>query len=250
MGIQIKNETAQFLIRLADTEIILGQRLAEMCSKAPFLEEDIALSNLSLDLFGRGEELLKLVSELEGGQHSPDDYTFHRNEREYFNLKLVEQPHQDFAGVIVRQFLHDVYVHEVFEQLLQSDINGVSGLAEKVLKEIKYSYLHSKEWMIRLGNGTQESQQRLQSALNRMWKYTQEIFEFDHIDQTYLTDVNAIENSWKTEVNNICTEAQLEVPILEKQHYLNYRQGVHSEYLGELLALMQYIPRAYPDAKW
>ena len=250
MGIKIENREAQFLTRLADTEIILGQRLTEMCSKGPFLEEDIALSNLALDLFGRGEELLKIVSNLEGDKISPDDYTFRRNEREYFNLKLVEQPNEDFAWVISRQFLHDVYVKEVFTQLLNSKNGNVKAIAEKVLKEIKYSLEHSRDWMMRLGLGTEESNSRLQLSINHIWKYIQEIFAFDDIDNEFLNDTLAITNTWNGEIEKVFKEANLKIPESKKLDIRDYRDGFHSEHLGFILATMQIIPRSYPDAKW
>ena len=250
MGIKIQSKEAQFIIRLADTEIILGQRLTEMCSKGPFLEEDIALSNLALDLFGRGEELLKIISNLEGGHTIPDDYTFRRNEREYFNLKLAEQPNDDFAWVISRQFLHDVYVNEVFIQLLDSKNAEVKGLAEKVLKEIAYSLEHSRDWMIRLGIGTEESNSRLQKSINNVWKYIQEIFAFDDIDNEFLTDTAAITKTWNAEIEKVFKEANLETPESKKLDIRDYRDGFHSEHLGFILATMQYLPRSYPDAKW
>ncbi len=250
MSITIKNELAQFLIRLADSEIILGQRLAEMCSKGPFLEEDIALSNLALDLFGRGEELLKVVADLEGSQYTPDDYTFRRNEREYFSYKLVEQPNNDFAWVIARQYLHDVYVKEIFRQLLNHTDERLSGLAEKVLKEIDYSYIHSKDWMVRLGLGTEESHTRLQKAIDVLWKYTEELFNFDDIDKAVLSNSEEIKAIWDEDIAKVFSEVELERPEDLKRHILDFRQGFHSEFLGMILADMQYLPRAYPDAKW
>ena len=250
MGIKIENKEAKFLIRLADTEIILGQRLTEMCSKGPFLEEDIAISNLALDLFGRGEELLKIVSSLEGKKLIADDYAFRRNEREYFNLKLVEQPNEDFAWVIAKQFLHDVYVKEVFTQLLESVNAEVKGLSEKVLKEISYSLEHSRDWMMRLGIGTKESNSRLQASIDHMWKYTQEIFAFDDLDNEFLTDTEAITEAWNTEISSVFKEANLNLPESKKLDIRDYRDGFHSEYLGPILAVMQYLPRSYPDAKW
>jgi len=250
MGIKIEKNEAKFLIRLADTEIILGQRLTEMCSKGPFLEEDIAISNLALDLFGRGEELLKIVSNIEGNTYSSDDYAFKRNEREYFNLNLSEQPNNDFAWVIAKQFLHDVYVQLVFTQLLKSKIDEVSGLAEKVLKEIEYSLNHSRDWMLRLGIGTEESNSRLQVAINHLWKYVQEIFLFDELDNEFLVDTDSITKDWKTEIANVFKASNISEP--ETKHYdiRDYRNGFHSEHLGLILATMQYLPRAYPDAKW
>jgi len=250
MGIVLKNNAAQFLIRLADTEVILGQRLAEMCSNGPFLEEDIAMSNLSLDLFGRGEELLKIVSNIEGGSYSADDYTYRRNEREYYNLKLVEQPNEDFAWVMAKQFLHDVYMQLIFTQLLKSDVAEVSGISEKVLKEIEYSYHHSKDWILRLGIGTEESNSRLQVAMNHLWKYVQELFLFDDLDNEFLSDTGSITKDWNSEISATFKAANISVP--ENIHYdiRDYRKGFHSEHLGLILATMQYLPRAYPDAKW
>jgi len=250
MGIKIENKEAKFLIRLADTEIILGQRLTEMCSKGPFLEEDIAISNLALDLFGRGEELLKIVASLEGNKLEADDYAYRRNEREYFNLKLVEQPNEDFAWVIAKQFLHDVYVKEVFTQLLDSKNADVKGLSEKVLKEIAYSLEHSRDWMMRLGIGTKESNSRLQSSIDHMWKYMQEVFAFDDLDNEFLTDTRAITEAWNTEIARVFKEANLNLPESKKLDIRDYRDGFHSEHLGPILAVMQYLPRSYPDAKW
>lgn len=250
MGIKIQNKEAQFIIRLADTEVILGQRLTEMCSKGPFLEEDIAISNLALDLFGRGEELLKIVSDIEGNTYSADDYAYRRNEREYFNLNLSEQPNNDFAWVMAKQFLHDVYVDLVFTQLLNSSNTALAGLSEKVLKEIQYSFNHSKDWMMRLGIGTEESNSRLQVAVNHLWKYIQEIFLFDEIDNEFLENTESIKADWFATVEKLLGEANISIP--ETKHYdiRDYRKGFHSEHLGTLLATMQYIPRSYPDAKW
>lgn len=250
MDLTIKKEEGKFLIRLADTSLILAQRLAEMCSNGPFLEEDIALSNISLDLFGRAEELYKLVCLIEEAEFTPDDLVFRRNEREYFNIKLVEQPNEDFAWVIARQFLHDVYAKEAFTQLLSFENSEVVGLAQKVLKEIKYSYIHSKDWMERLGLGTEESNSRLQKALDQLMKYVEEIFAFDDIDQKYFQDCKKLETIWNNDVNatlEACNLTRKEIMPLSMR---DFRDGFHSEHIGHLLSIMQYLPRAYPDAKW
>ena len=250
MGIKINNDKAKFLIRLADSSTILGQRLCEMCSNGPFLEEDIAMSNLALDLIGRAELMLKEVSNIEGGELSADDYCYRRNEREYFSLKLTEQPNHDFAWVMARQFMHDVYMMEIFNQLLNSDDNNIKAIAEKVIKEIKYSYEHSKNWMLRLGIGTEEANQRLQKAINGLWKYMQEAFAFDDVDKQFLQDTDRIKNNWYNQVEAVLKEANLTVPETVHHHYLDYRDGYHSEYLGHMLSEMQFLPRAYPDAEW
>ncbi|NOQ72104.1 MAG: phenylacetate-CoA oxygenase subunit PaaC [Crocinitomix sp.] len=250
MDLTIKNNEAKFLVRLADTSLILGQRLAEMCSNGPFLEEDIALSNISLDLFGRAEEMYKIICDIEGNNFTPDDLVFRRNEREYFNIKLVEQPNEDFAWVIVRQFLHDIYVQEVYTQLLNSENSEVVGLAQKVLKEVRYSYIHSKDWMERLGLGTEESNARVQSAVDHQLKYIEEIFAFDELDKTYLADSDQLRSVWENDVNATLAACNLERKEIMPLTMRDFRDGFHSEHIGHLLSIMQYLPRAYPDAKW
>lgn len=250
MRIEIQQPEAKFIVRLADTSMILGQRLCEMCSNGPTLEEDIALSNVALDLIGRAEELYKIVAEIEGNKFSPDDYVYRRNEREYYNLKLVEQPNEDFAWVIARQYLHDVYAELVFKQLLASKNQQLAGLAEKVLKEIRYSFAHSRDWMQRLGMGTEESNHRLQEAVDHLMKYIPEIFHWDTLDQEYLPNCDKVTNDWHAAVKGLFSEINIsfnEVPPLSMK---DYREGYHSEHLGHLLSILQYLPRAYPDAKW
>jgi ring-1,2-phenylacetyl-CoA epoxidase subunit PaaC len=250
MDLTIHNDEAKFLVRLADTSLILGQRLAEMCSKGPFLEEDIAQSNISLDLFGRAEETYKIICEIEGNKYTPDDLVFRRNEREYFNIKLVEQPNEDFAWVIARQFLHDIYSQEVYTQLLKSDNTEVVGLAQKVLKEIRYSYIHSKDWMERLGLGTEKSNARMQKALDHLFKYVEEIFTFDGLDKAFLSDTDKVTTVWNNDVNATLAACNLQRKEIMPLTMRDYRDGFHSEHIGHLLSIMQYLPRAYPDAKW
>ncbi len=250
MDLTLHQNESKFYIRLADTALILGQRLAEMCSKGPFLEEDIAISNISLDLFGRAEELYNVICELEGNRFIPDDLVYRRNEREYYNFKVVEQPNEDFAWLIARQFLHDAYAIAAYEQLLDSTNEQISGLAHKVMKEIKYSFMHSKDWMERLGLGTEESHSRLQNACDNLFKYTEEIFLFDEIDSTYFKDTNALQSAWEKEVNTVLSAANIERKEIMPLSMRDFRDGFHSEHIGHLLSIMQYLPRAYPDAKW
>ncbi len=250
MDLTIKTDEGKFLIRIADTSLIMAQRLAEMCSRGPFLEEDIALSNISLDMFGRAEELYKIICAIEEATYTPDDLVFRRNEREFYNIKLVEQPNEDFAWIIARQFMHDSYIREVFTQLLDYKNSEVVGLAQKVLKEVKYSYMHSKDWMERLGLGTEESNQRLQKAVDHLMKYTEEIFAFDEIDRTYFTDCDKIKSVWNNDINATFTACNLERKEIMPLSMRDFRDGFHSEQMGNLLSIMQYLPRAYPDAKW
>ena len=250
MKISIENKEAKFLIRIADTSLILAQRLAEMCSNGPFLEEDIALSNTSLDAFGRAEEMYKIISKIEGEKYSPDDYVFRRNEREFFNIKLVEQPNDDFAWTIARQYMHDLYSKKVYTSLLKSSNTELSGLASKVLKEVEYSLIHSNDWMYRLGLGTTESNSRLQNAIDHLRKFVQEIFKFDDLDKEFLPDYQEIEDSWNKEFTNLLSEVNIEMKEIPQLSMRDYRDGFHSEHIGHLLSIMQYLPRAYPEAKW
>lgn len=250
MSYTIDNDFAKFVIRLADSEMIQGQRLSELCSKGPYLEEDIAISNAALDVIGRAEELYKIVSASEGKGISPDDYVFRRNEREYFCMKLVEQPNEDFAWTIARSYLHDVYTFEVFTQLQNSEDEALAALAKKVLIEIAYNLERNRDWMIRLGQGTEESNQRLQVAVDHMFKYIPELWDWDEIDNKYLSDTSQIKNNWEAEVTEVLQKANIQKPEEEKFYLGDYRKGVHSEFLGHILTDMQYLPRAYPDAKW
>lgn len=250
MDLTPKNNEAKFLLRLADTSLILGQRLAEMCSKGPFLEEDLALSNIALDLFGRAEELYKIICKLEEASYTPDDLVFRRNERQYFNIKLVEQPNEDFAWVIARQFLHDIYMQEIFSQLSTSSNKELVGLSNKVLKEIKYSYMHSKNWIERLGLGTEESNSRMQTALDHLLKYVEEMFAFDDLDKAYLKNHERLTQVWNQDVNATLAACNLERKEINPLSMRDFRDGFHSEHIGHLLSIMQYLPRAYPDAKW
>jgi ring-1,2-phenylacetyl-CoA epoxidase subunit PaaC len=250
MNITIENNEAKWLIRLADTSVILGQRMAEMCSNGPFLEEDIALANVSLDLFGRAEELYNIVAKIEGNKFTADEYVYHRNERQYYNIKLVEQPNEDFAWTIARQFFHDVYAKEIYTQLLSSSNSDLAGLSEKVLKEVQYNLSHAKDWMYRLGLGSEEANGRLQTAVDHLLKYTPEMFHFDELDKEYFPDCDKIESVWNKEIDTVLSEINIkrkEVPELSMR---DFRDGYHSEHIGHLLSIMQFLPRAYPDAKW
>ena len=250
MKITFENNEARFIVRQADSALILGQRMAEMCSRGPMLEEDIALSNIGLDLFGRAEELYKIVSGMDGYRFTPDDYVFRRNEREYYNMKLVEQPNEDFAWVISRQFLYDVYAFELYTQLSKSSNAELAALSTKVLKEIRYSLLHCKDWMLRLGLGTEESNMRTQKALDHLMKYVDEIFAFDQLDKTYIADPEKLKTTWFKEVDNVLQESNLKRNPFPPLSMRDYRDGFHSEHMGHLLSIMQFLPRAYPDAKW
>ena len=243
----------KYTLRIADSSIILGQRLSSWCSKGPTLEEDIALSNLSLDLFGQANSLLEYASELDGTK-SADDFAFKRNEREFYNLQLTEQLNGHFGDTIVRHFFFSVYSFLFYSKLSNSKDETLAAIAAKSLKEIKYHLTHSKSWVIRLGDGTEESNKRIQKSLNDLWQFTGEFFEMDEIDQKMYKEGIGVNNSslkseWDKIVNTTLKESNL---IRPEDGYMQSgsKNGMHTEHLGHLLSEMQFLPRAYPDAKW
>ena len=250
----MKNPLFQYILGLADDALIIGQRLSEWAYRAPFLEEDIALSNISLDLFGRANLLLEYASEINGGENSADDLAFKRNEREFFNHLLCEQPNGDFGKTIVRQFFFDSFYLLFLVKLTKSKDSQLAAISQKSLKEVTYHFRHSSQWVIRLGAGTQESHEKLQKAVNELWIFTDEFFNMNDIDkmmvkQTIGVDRQALKVEWDKEINRILKKATLILP--EKGHIISGgKEGIHSEHLGHLLSDMQYLQRAYPDAEW
>ena len=243
----------KYILRIADTTLILSQRLSEWCSKGPSLEEDIALSNISLDLLGQANGLLEYVSKL-NGKISADDYAFKRDEREFFNFQICEIENGHFGDTIIRQFLIDVYFKFYYQELEKSKDETLSALATKSLKEVSYHLRHSSNWVIRLGDGTQESKDKIQKSLNNIWKYTGEFFEMDELDEKMLKEKIGVNNKnlkkdWNKLVDETLNKAKLKRP---EDGYMmtGSRKGIHTEMLGKILSEMQYLPRAYPDAKW
>ena len=243
----------KYILRIADTTLILSQRLSEWCSKGPSLEEDIALSNISLDLLGQANGLLEYVSKL-NGKISADDYAFKRDEREFYNFQICEIENGHFGDTIIRQFLIDVYFKLYYQELEKSKDETLSALATKSLKEVSYHLRHSSNWVIRLGDGTQESKDKIQKSLNNIWKYTGEFFEMDELDEKMLKEKIGVNNKnlkkdWDKLVDETLIKAKLKRP---EDGYMmtGSRKGIHTEMLGKILSEMQYLPRAYPDAKW
>ena len=243
----------KYILRIADTTLILSQRLSEWCSKGPSLEEDIALSNISLDLLGQANGLLEYVSKL-NGKISADDYAFKRDEREFYNFQICEIENGHFGDTIIRQFLIDVYFKLYYQELEKSKDETLSALATKSLKEVSYHLRHSSNWVIRLGDGTQESKDKVHKSLNNIWKYTGEFFEMDELDEKMLKEKIGVNNKdlkkdWNKLVDETLNKAKLKKP---EDGYMmtGSRKGIHTEMLGKILSEMQYLPRAYPDAKW
>ena len=244
----------EYLIRLGDDSLILGHRMSEWCGHGPILEEDIAMTNIALDLVGQATSLLNYAGQVEGNGRDGDKLAFLRYDREYKNTLLVEQPNGDFGTTIMRQFLFDAYRKPLFEKLQNSANKQLSAIAEKSLKETKYHLKHSSEWVIRLGDGTEESHQRIQESLNTLWRYSSELFYTDEVDATLLsqgiiTDIAEIRTEWEATVKNVFEEATLHIPTNNwKQE--GGRKGMHSENMGYILAELQYMQRAYPNMEW
>lgn len=244
----------EYTLRIADDSLILGHRVSEWCGHGPILEEDIAMTNIALDLVGQATNLLEYAAQAEGKGRTADDLAFLRYDREYRNALLVEQRNGDFGDTIARQFFFDVFRRSFFEALMRSADETLAAIAEKSLKETKYHLKHSSEWMIRLGDGTDESHRRIQKAVDALWRYTNELFYTDEVDELLLkeniaVDMTAIKPEWTRYVNEILTEATIGIPSHNWQQG-GGRTGTHSEHLGYLLAEMQYMQRAYPGMEW
>lgn len=244
----------QYLLRLADTNLILAQRLSEWVAYAPMLEEDLGLANISLDLLGQARYLLSYAGELEGHGRDEDALAYLRTEDEFLNLQLAEQPNGDFACTMVRQLLVDAYHVEIYERLMRSRDARLAGIAGKAVKEARYHFTYSAAWVVRLGDGTAESHGRAQQALQNLWPYTCEMFKADAVDEEMLAsgiapDLREVRRAWSMRVKATLSESTLAQPADSAYSWFGKR-GQHSEHLGYLLADMQYMRRAYPDARW
>lgn len=243
-----------YLLRLGDNSLILGQRLAEWCGHAPMLEEDLALTNIGLDLLGQARMFLSYAGEIEGKGRDEDRLAYFRDTKDWRNLLLLEQPNGDFAVTMARQFFFDSFQYLQFESLSRSSDERLAGIAAKSLKEITYHRRHSSDWIIRLGDGTDESHKKMQGAIDDLWGYVPEMFDMDAVDEAMVADgvgvdVTALRPEWDEYVNGVLAEATLSRPE-DSWSVRGSREGKHSEHLGYLLAEMQFLPRAYPDAKW
>lgn len=253
----MKKEEALYLycVRLADNALVLAQRLCEWCGHGPILEEDIAMSNMGLDLIGQARNLYAYAAIVEGKGRTEDDLAFHRNEREFFNRCLVEQPNGDFGFTMMRSFLFSTAAYLQYRELVKSSDETIAGIAEKALKEVIYHVRHSGEWVVRLGDGTEESRQRVTDAMIDLWSFTSELFEKDEVDEMLIAegiacDLALLRKEWDAMVNEIFSRAGLSTPAPGGYQSAGGFKGVHTEHLGHMLSEMQYLPRAYPDAKW
>lgn len=244
-----------YCIRLADNAVILAQRLCEWCGHGPVLEEDIAMSNMGLDLIGQARGFYSYAAALEGKGRSEDDLAFHRNEREFTNRCMVEQPNGDFGMTMMRSFLHGCQAYLQYRALVNSKDETLAGLSEKALKEMTYHVRHSSEWIIRLGDGTEESHRRTQEALDELWSFTDELFEMDDVDALLIKegiacDISLHRAEWDKLVSEVFEKAGLKLPAEKGYQSSGGIYGRHTEHLGHLLSEMQILPRTYPEAKW
>ena len=244
----------EYCLRLGDTPLILSQRIGEYCSKAPHLEEDLAITNVGLDLLGQAENFLNYAASLKE-ELTADELAFKRKEKDFRSFHLVEVPNIDFAYVLVRQFFIDVYHNLFYTSLCNSKDETIAGISKKSIKEVRYHLQRSQDWIIRLGQGTEESNHRLQVAINELWMYIDELFCDNEIDNQMTQEGigvsnREIKNDWFNIVTDTLNDAGLSSP--ENIPYtLQYgKDGFHTEYMGYLLAEMQHLPLLYPDAKW
>jgi ring-1,2-phenylacetyl-CoA epoxidase subunit PaaC len=244
----------QYIYGIADNSLILGQRLGELCGHGPSLETDIALTNISLDLFGQVRSYFQYAAKIQGNDTTEDTIAFLRKEREYKNVLLVEQPNTDFAYSITRQFLFDMFHIELLNELQNSKDETLAAIAKKSIKEVSYHVRFSSDWMRRLGDGTEESNQRVQAAVNDLWVFTDELFHQTDADKAMVlegigVDVTQLKLSYYQKVSAVLEEATIEVPKIE-YFQKGGKQGIHSEYMGYILTEMQYMQRTYPNMNW
>lgn len=250
-----KKETRyNYLLQLADNALILGNRLAEWCGHGPVLEQDMAMTNIALDLIGQARSLYQYAAEVEGKGRTEDDLAYLRIDTEYRNVLLVEQPNGDFAYTVCRQFLYDAFSFYFYKASKNSSDQQLAAIAEKSLKEVSYHLRWSSEWMIRLGDGTKVSNQKMQTALNDLWMYSGELLEMSEVEKELLpeniaVDLTLLKNDWTEKVDSVLAQAGLVKPErVWMQH--GGKDGLHSEHLGHILSALQYMQRVYPGQEW
>jgi ring-1,2-phenylacetyl-CoA epoxidase subunit PaaC len=244
----------RYVLRLADTSLVLGQRLGEWVGHSPALEEDLALANIALDLIGQARLLLAYAAEIEGRGRDEDALAFLRDAPEFCNVSLAEQPNGDFGQTIVRQFLLDAWQLELYEALSGSGDARLAEIAAKAVKETRYHLRFSAGWLVRLGDGTAESHARVEQALDALWRFTDELLTPDALDEEMAAagiapSLAMLRPRWEGRVGEVLQEATLKRPAAARYPW-HGKRGVHTEHLGHILAEMQHLPRALPGATW
>ena len=242
-----------YALRLGDNGLVLSQRLGAWCGHAPELEIDLALANIGLDLLGQARNFLACAAEREG-QGDEDTLAFGRDERQFHNLLLAEQPNGNFADTIARQYLMDAWNVALYERLNHSSDSQLAAIAAKAIKEARYHLRFSRGWLVRLGDGTEISSQKMQQAIDNLWRFTAELFEVDDVELELIesgvaVDPRTLRQPWEHEVFAGLREATLRVPD-ETAYRTGGKRGLHTEHLGPMLAEMQYLQRAYPGQQW
>ncbi|WP_432695635.1 1,2-phenylacetyl-CoA epoxidase subunit PaaC [Marinobacterium sp. YM272] len=245
----------EYLLRLGDSGMILGQRLCELVGNAPALEEEMAIGNVALDLIGQARSWLEYAAEVEGAGRTADDLAFSRDERAYRNLLIVEQDNGNFADTMARQYLFDLFHYHLLGVLTQSSDERIVAIAAKGLKEVTYHLRRSSAWIKRLGDGTAESHAKMQEAIDEIWTYSGEMFAADEVDRLMAdlgigANLDTLRTQWQNDAQALLAEATLTCPPLDAYMQRGSKQGLHTEQLGLLLAEMQFLPRAYPGASW
>ena len=249
-----RGQLVQYLLRIGDDRLVLGHRLSEWCGHGPILEEDIALANIALDLVGHASLVLELAGAVEDAGRDADALAYFREAVEYRNALLLELPRGDFACTIVRQLLFSIFALHQWSALQHTAHAKLAGIAAKALKETKYHVRHSADWVLKLGDGTEESHARAQGAVNELWRYTGELFLDDEIDRVLAARQLAVipsslEREWRTQVLDVLTTATLAVPETAWMQR-GGREGRHTEHLGHMLTEMQIVSRSFPGAAW
>ncbi len=244
-----------YCLHLADNSLIMGHRLSEWTGHGPMLEQDIAISNIALDLIGQSRNFYQYAAQLKGNGATEDDLAYLRNADEFKNILLVELVNGDWAKTILKLFFFSTYQYFLYQKLINSFDKQLAAIAEKSYKEVIYHLRWSSEWVIRLGNGTEESKRRTENALNELWSYADEMFEsadyeMECANNNISVDVSSLKNDWKNKVKEIFEEATLLIPVLTQMEKANDKQGNHTEHLQEILNEMQYLQRTYPGCEW
>jgi ring-1,2-phenylacetyl-CoA epoxidase subunit PaaC len=251
----VRAALAEYLLRLGDDRLVLGHRLSEWCGHGPILEEDLALTNTALDLVGQAQLLLNLAGELEGRGRDADALAYRRDDTDFRNLLMLELPRGDYAFTIARNFLFSAWSYHLLQKLSTAPHVELAGLAARCLKETVYHLRHAGQWLLRFGDGTDESHERAQRALDDLWPYTAELFEMDATDRLLIAeglaaDLETIRAPWREMVADIVAKATLRLPGDDLWQQSGGRRGFHTEHLGHMLAEMQHLARSHPGAQW
>lgn len=249
-----KKALYRYVLRLGDTANVLSQRYCELVGTAPTLEEEIAIANIGLDMIGQTTAWFELAGNWGEARKTADELAFLRDERQYTNYLLAEQENGDFAQVTLRGYLISSFLHILYRELAKSSVLELVAISQKALKEVIYHRQHQKDWLLRLGLGTKESNQRLQNALDELWAYTQEMFLKDEVEETLtktkqVPDKALLQQEWEKDMTQLFTRIGVKIPQTE-HFYSGGTKGLHTEQLGHLLAEMQWLYRAHPGATW